>query len=243
MNILLTNDDGYQANGINFLKEYFEKKDHKVFIVVPDREKSGSSHSITLKDTIKLIDHKDNLWILNGTPADCVILGLLGLIKEKIDFVVSGINHGPNIGRDIIYSGTAAAAREAGFSKIPSMALSIDCWEKYLDFEVAEYFLNKYFNKLSKSIKKNFFYNINFPNIKLEELNGVQMTVPCPNHYYMDELLHFEVPFQGKYYWVNGYVPNYKLQKGTDAMAIKNNYISVSPVKIFPEAEKINFKL
>lgn len=243
MNILLTNDDGYQANGINFLKNYFEKKRYNVFIIAPESERSGASHSITLRDTIKLVAQIDNLWILKGTPADCVTLGLLGLAPEKIDIVISGINHGPNIGRDIIYSGTVGAARQAGFSKIPAIALSINCWDKELSFNVAEDFLDKYFVKLIESFKNNFFYNINFPNINLNEIKGVKITVPCNDHYYEDKLLYFDTPYQGRHYYVNGYVPNYKIKENTDAFALKNQYISVSPIKVFPEAAEIDIKL
>ena len=179
MNILLTNDDGYQAQGINFLKCYFEKKGHSVFIVAPDREKSGSSHSITLKDSIKLVKHKDNIWVLRGTPADCVMLALLGLVPKKIDIVVSGVNHGPNIGRDIIYSGTAAGARQGGFSGLPSIALSINVWNDDIYLEIVKNFLDKYFERLVNFSKRKLFYNINFPNLPINQIKGVQKTVPC----------------------------------------------------------------
>ena len=157
MNILLTNDDGFSAKGLNYLKDYFSKNNHKVFIVAPDREKSGTSHSITYKDSIRLIEQKDNLWVLKGSPADCVILALLGLVPEKIDIVISGINHGPNIGRDIIYSGTAAAARQAGFSDIPAMAMSINAWKGDFHFDIAGGFLDKYFDKFNPQHQASFF--------------------------------------------------------------------------------------
>ncbi|MCK4795924.1 MAG: 5'/3'-nucleotidase SurE [Spirochaetes bacterium] len=241
MNILLTNDDGYQAKGIIFLKDYFKKKGHSVFTVAPDREKSGASHSITLRDTIRLIKEKDNEWVIRGTPADCVILGLLGLVPEKINIVISGVNHGPNIGRDIIYSGTAAGARQGGLSGIPSIALSVNAWKGDFYLDSVEDFLDKYFEKLINSSGKNFFYNINFPNLPLNKIKGIQKTIPCHKHYYQDELVHFDSPIQGRYYWVNGRSPAFELEDGTDAKAIKNGFISVSPVKIFPEAMKIDF--
>jgi 5'-nucleotidase len=242
MNILLTNDDGYQASGINFLKSYFEQKGEKVFIVAPDTEKSGSSHSITLRDSIRLIFQKDNLWVLKGTPADCVMLATLGLVPDKIDLVISGINHGPNIGRDIIYSGTAGAARQGGFLGIPSIALSINAWHGEMHFEVIKDFLDKNFSKMIGHPAGDFFFNINFPNLPLDKIQGVQKTIPCPRHYYEDKLTHFDAPLQGRYYWVDGRSPAYELQDGTDAKAIKNNYISVSLVKIFPESFESDIK-
>ncbi|MBN2545496.1 MAG: 5'/3'-nucleotidase SurE [Spirochaetes bacterium] len=236
MNILLTNDDGYQAEGLNFLLNYFSNKKHKVFTVAPDIEKSGCSHSLTFSDTIRLVEHKQNLWALKGTPVDCVILGLLGLVPEKIDIVISGINHGPNIGRDILYSGTAAAARQAGLSGMPAIALSINAWRPKFIFDTIAVFLDKYFNKLLNADFKNYFFNINFPNISFDKIKGVKKTIPCINHYYQDELIHFDSPYQGRYYWVKGSNPVYKLEEGTDAYAVKNDFISVSAVKIFPEA-------
>ncbi len=241
MNILLTNDDGYKAEGLNYLLTYFIGKGHKVFTVAPDTEKSGCSHSLTFSDTIRLVEHKDNIWALKGTPVDCVILGLLGLVHEKIDIVISGINHGPNIGRDILYSGTAAAARQAGFSGVRAIALSINAWRPKFIFDTVGVFLDMYFEKLSNMDFKNYFFNINFPNIPSDKIKGIKKTIPCKNHYYQDELIHFDSPYQGRYYWVKGSNPSYKLEDGTDAFAVKNDYISVSAIKIFPEG--VDFKL
>jgi 5'-nucleotidase len=235
MNILLTNDDGYQAEGINYLKNYFEKKGEKVFIVAPDMEKSGTGHSITLKDAIRLVYQKDNVWALRGTPADCVILATIGLLNEKIDIVISGINHGPNIGRDIHYSGTAACARQGGFSGIPSIALSMNAWKGPYHFEIAGDFLDKHFKMLIDNFTAEYFYNINFPNIPVGKINGIRQTRPCKRHYYQDTLVHFDSPTQGRYYWVDGAAPVYELEDGTDAKALKEGFISVSPVKVFPE--------
>jgi 5'-nucleotidase len=236
MNILLTNDDGYQAEGIRFLNEYFTKNGHNVFVVAPDRERSGVSHAITLRDTIRLMHQKDNLWVLQGNPADCVIMALLGLVPEKIDLVVSGVNHGPNIGRDIIYSGTAAGARQGGLSGLPSIALSVNCWTGQMYLEPVRTFLDKYFERLVKAAKSSFFFNVNFPNIPQEKIKGVMLTRPCHRHYYQDELVSFDSPTQGKYFWVTGSKPSYQLEDGTDAKALKEDHISVSAVKVFPEA-------
>ena len=239
MNILLTNDDGYQAPGINYLKDYFTKKNHKVFVVAPDTEKSGSSHSITLRDAIKLVEKKDNLWVLKGTPADCVILATLGLIDEKIDAVVSGINHGPNIGRDTIYSGTAGAARQGSLQEIPSFALSMNSWNHDVNLDAVGDFLDEYFDKLLQNIKEDCFYNINFPNKPKDQIKGVKSVFACPNHYYQSELVHFDSPVQGRYYWVDGNAPNYDIDDDTDACALRNGYIAVSLIKIFSDSLKV----
>ena len=158
MNILLTNDDGYKSEGINFLRNYFEKKDnYNVYVVACEKERSGASHSITFTDSVKLIKKVDNLWIINGTPADCVIFGIQGLVSEKIDLVISGINHGPNIGRDIIYSGTVACARQGAFYGIPSIALSMNAWKGPYYLDCVKVFLDKYLDKLISECDKSFF--------------------------------------------------------------------------------------
>ena len=241
MNILLTNDDGFYADGINFLKKYFENKGHSVFVVAPDSEKSGFSHSITLKDTIRLVKHFDNVWVIRGTPVDCVTLALLGLVQTKIDCVVSGVNHGPNIGKDIIYSGTVAGARQGGLHNITSMALSVNSWGEEIDFTIVEKFLNDYFEKLAQKKDLKFIYNVNFPNIKSDKIKGVKKTTPCHSHYYQDELISFESPGHGKYFWIKGDYPLFENDEGTDAEAVKNGYISVSGVKFLPEA--VDFEL
>ncbi len=242
MNILLTNDDGYRAEGINYLKNYFEGTGEKVFIVAPDAEKSGIGHAITLRDAIRLSYHEDNVWALKGTPADCVILASIGLIPEKIDIIVSGINHGPNIGRDIHYSGTAACARQGGFTGIPSIALSMNAWKGPYNFKPVGDFLDKYFRMLVDSFTGDFFYNINFPSVPAEKIKGIQQTRPCRRHYYQDTLVHFDSPTQGRYYWVDGAAPVYELEDGTDAKALKNGYISVSAVRIFPDTADVRLE-
>lgn len=243
MRILITNDDGYRAEGINFLANYLKEKKHEVYIVAPETEKSGCSHSLTFSDSIKLITQQDNLWVIRGTPVDCVLVGLLSLAPKEIDIVISGINHGPNIGRDIMYSGTAAAAREAGFNGVKSIALSMNAWRPKFMFEVAKEFLDKYLEKLINLDYKNYFLNINFPNISKNDVKGTKITKPCINHYFQDEIIHFDSPFQGRYYWIKGSNPAYKLEEDTDAFAVKNEYISVSAIKIFPESTecKIDF--
>ena len=240
MNILLTNDDGYKADGLIFLKEYFESKDYNVFVVAPDSEKSGFSHSVTLKDTIRLVYHKDNVWALRGTPADCVNVALLGLVEQKIDIIVSGINHGPNIGKDIIYSGTVGAARQGALQNIPSIAFSVNSWGEEIEFENIKYFLDNYFERLMQKNTGNFLYNVNFPNIHPSLLKGVKQTVPCHHHFYHDKLLCFDSGNNGKYFWIKGDHPIFEKDEKTDADAMKNGYISVTAVKILPEAYEID---
>lgn len=242
MNILLTNDDGYRAGGINFLNDYFKKRGHKVFMVAPHTQRSAVSHAITLNDSIRLEMQFDNVWVTTGTPADCTMLALLGMIEEKIELVVSGINHGPNIGKDIIYSGTVAAARQASLNGIPSMALSANTWEDDIYFENVERFLDDHFERLAAKCDSSFVMNINFPNIPPEEIKGIKKTIPCRHNYYNDELVSFDSPFQGKYFWISGNGREFKDDPRTDYHAVENGYISVSPIKILPEEAELDLE-
>ena len=131
MNILVTNDDGIAAEGlealINELKGLCNAQNkplHTITVIAPDTERSGVSHAMTLRHPTKVRRLNEGLYTCSGTPADCVIVAGLGIVKEKIDLVVSGINRGPNLGTDIVYSGTCAAARQAALVGIPSIAVS-----------------------------------------------------------------------------------------------------------------------
>lgn len=240
MRILLTNDDGYKADGLNYLNKYFQEKGHTVFVVAPDSEKSGFSHSITLKENIRQIRQFENFWVIKGTPVDCVTLSLLGIVPDKFDVVVSGVNHGQNMGKDIIYSGTVGAARQGGLYGIPSMAISMLYYEGKFDFENVGIFLDSYFEKLIAKNDGSFIYNVNFPNPFKHEIKGVKKTVPCLHHYYRDELLSKDIPDFGKYYWIKGNNAIFEKDEGTDAGAVKNGFISVSPIKILPESYDID---
>lgn len=242
MNILLTNDDGFNASGLNFLKEYFNNKGHNVFVVAPDGEKSGYSHKITFNDAVRLVKQEDKTWVLKGSPADCILFALIGVVPEKIDVIISGINHGPNIGQDIMYSGTVAAARQGCFHNVPSFALSANTFKDDIIFENVKIFLDKYFIDLYKLSDCSFFYNINFPNIKPSEVKGAMNTKICHNHYYQDKLYFFDAPLQGKYYWLGAGEPIYNREEGTDAKALKEGFISITAVKLLPESVTLDLK-
>ena len=136
MKILITNDDGIFSEGITTLKNALIA-DHDVWVVAPDTERSGTSHAITLKDAVRMSRIDERTYSCGGTPADCVLYSLLGAVDLDPDIVVSGINHGPNIGTDIIYSGTVAAARQAALMDRPAVAVSVVGMQGPLNFELA----------------------------------------------------------------------------------------------------------
>ena len=244
MNILLTNDDGFSSDGLSILREYFEtKKEYNIFIVAPDTEKSGYSHSITFTELNRVIKHYDNIWIVRGTPADCVNLALLGMIDKKIDLVISGINHGPNMGRDTLYSGTVGAARQGAFCNVPSMALSLNTWsgDRTRDhFDNIVPFFDKYFDLLLKYLNTDFVFNINFPNIPYKDIKGIKNTIPYHLEHYDDELFLVDGGHLGKYYGIKWKHIFMKEDIKFDACAIKNGFISVSALKILPEGFDLN---
>ena len=180
MRILLTNDDGIFSEGIQVLKEYLDII-AEVTVIAPDRERSTISHAITLRKPLKIreIKIKGKSWgvSINGTPADCVIVGLLEIMKDnKPDLIVSGINHGPNLGNDIIYSGTVGAAMEGAMRNIPSLAVSINGYKNF-EFNSASRFTKKIISNLIKhNLPNNLLLNVNFPNIKYKELAGIEIT-------------------------------------------------------------------
>ena len=133
MRILLTNDDSIASEGIKALISALSPA-HDVWVVAPETEKSGGSHSITLRDSVRVRMVGEQRFSCRGTPADCVMIAVLGLVPRDIELVISGINHGPNLGTDILYSGTAAGARQSALMGIPSVALSIGAYVPPFDF-------------------------------------------------------------------------------------------------------------
>ena len=166
MNILLVNDDGYKAEGINALDEVLTAHGHRVFMVAPETEQSGKSHSMTVMGCVRASEFRKDHYYLTGSPADCIIYPIRsGLISEPIDAVVSGINHGYNASTDITYSGTCGAARQAAIYGIKAIAISADKnpEDGSYDFMPAAGFLAENLSRFLRYIKGDAFLNINIP--------------------------------------------------------------------------------
>lgn len=229
LNILLSNDDGINAKGLNILKDILLKLKHNVFIVAPGSNQSAASHSLTLANPLRIKKIKKNIYSVSGTPTDCVLIATHGLIEEKIDIVFSGINHGPNMGEDVFYSGTVAAAMEGIMMGISSVALSMASFEE-LNFSIAEYTVKIIIDLILK-FKKKMFLNVNIPNIDIEYLKGVKFT-KLGNRVYTDKLIEKTDPRGKKYYWIGGNKPKFKKKKGSDFEAIEKQYISITPLNM-----------
>lgn len=228
MLILLTNDDGVNSEGLKYLREALSKG-NEIYVVAPDRERTCSAHSITLHKPLRITKHSDRVFSTNGTPADCVVLGVKFILPKKPGLVISGINGGPNMGQDIFYSGTVAAAREGAFLGIQSMAVSIDARENFR-YEDAVKVVNRIIEKIKESpLLPGIFLNINIPNLPYDKIKGFMFTSPG-FRVYEDKVIERIDPRGKKYYWIGSAIDNFKPKRGTDFFAVKNGYVSITPM-------------
>jgi 5'-nucleotidase len=233
MNILLTNDDGIESPGIRLLAEALRKDaSRRVYILAPDSDRSGYSHSIRfLWNPIKISPRGPDAWACSGTPADCVIMALMGALPFKPDLVVSGINRGANLGTDIIYSGTAAAARQASLGNVPAVALSLaGRGEFYWDMAVS--WAADHLDELRRAWIADTFINVNIPNSPGGPL-GTADTVPA-RMLYSDRLINFAAPGGDSWCFVEYGSARPHAEPGTDWEAVSKNLAAVSPVYIHP---------
>ena len=236
MNILITNDDGLNAEGIRVLAEEISKE-HKVYVVAPDTERSATSQSLTLRNPIKVKEIKDTntgaikTWITSGTPADCVKLAVTTILKkdELPDVVISGINHGPNLGHDVRYSGTVSAALEASMLGYNAYAISIAALDaEYKDFIYPAKFMKNMLNDFRDFHPKTIL-NINIPKQKEEAIKGIEVT-KLAGRVFTSEYKKINDSRGREYYWLAG-VPAYDIQEdNTDIQAIRENKISITPI-------------
>ena len=230
MNILLTNDDGISAEGINSLFRILSKE-HAVFMIAPRDEKSGSSSAITLKSPLNVESISKNKFAVHGFPVDCVSIGLNGDIIPGIDLVISGINNGPNLGDDVYFSGTVAGARTAFIFGISGISISIDCNGNSKYFDDASRFLLKYIDDLKELTKEGpVFLNINYPDTAADKLSGVKYTF-LGKRIYNDI---FKIRHQSDYQTsmeLNGTISSKKIP-GSDITEVGNGYISITPMTL-----------
>ena len=231
MRLLLTNDDGIHSEGIRALVTALEGA-HEVWVVAPEAEKSGGSHSITLHDALKVRTIDRRRYSCRGTPADCVMIALLGLVPRTIDLVISGINHGPNLGTDILYSGTAAGARQGALMGVPSVALSVGSYRAPFDFSGAAEFAARNLDSFRTLGTDDHFLNINFPAVGTRGSETV-ITFPSRRIYRM-ELQTYDSQDGDRYCFVEGALPDAHPEDGSDSMVVSQGRISISPIHAHP---------
>lgn len=230
MRILLCNDDGYQAPGINCLEQAL-KEVADIFIVAPDRNRSGASNSLTLDRPLTVRSYKKNAYYVNGTPTDCIHLALTGLFQDDLpDMVVSGINHGSNLGDDILYSGTVAAATQGRFLGLPSIAISMQ--EPAECFETAMHVIKKLVLNLRASpLPASTILNVNVPNVPLHELRGYEVTRFGTRHC-SEKIIKQVDPRGHEIYWIGLPGPEQDAGPGTDFYAIRSEKVSITPLSL-----------
>jgi 5''/3''-nucleotidase SurE len=237
LRVLLSNDDGIFAPGILAMRQALEATGHRVFVCAPDRPRSASGHALTMHKPLRLRETAmadGGLgWGCSGTPADCVTLGLLEVAKEEVDVVVSGINHGPNLGWDVTYSGTVAAAKEAAIYGFPAIAVSVASYEETIHWEpVARYVAETlapavHAHKLPAAT----LLNVNAPSLPQEELKGARLTVQGDRQY-VDRMEKRLDPAGRAYYWLGGRLHDQEAAPGTDVRAVGEGFISVTPIQL-----------
>ncbi len=233
MNILLTNDDGVFSDGLKILLKYL-KGYYNIYVVVPETEKSAMSHSINLFNPLRVKEIKiDNFlyYVISGTPVDCVKIGVKELIKKRIDMVISGINSGPNLGMDILYSGTVSAACEGAILGIPSISISIADYKDFKYEDSAKITL-KLIEKI-RNIKfpRDTILNINIPNKKIEEIKGIKITYQSESRFNEEYERRID-PRGNLYFWLKGNFKEVEKEEGSDVDAVKNGYVSITPINL-----------
>jgi 5'-nucleotidase len=227
--ILLCNDDGYQARGLRTLAQHLAEI-ADIVVVAPDRNRSGASNSLTLETPLRVERVDDNVYYVNGTPADCVHIAITGLLDQPPDVLVSGINHGENLGDDVLYSGTVAAAMEGRFHGIPSIAVSLVGGGAH--FATAADLARRFVERnLTDPLPKDTILNVNVPDLPAAKIKGVRATRLGFRHK-SEPVVKALDPKNRPIYWIGPAGAGHDAGPGTDFHAVAEGYVSVSPIKI-----------
>ncbi len=228
--ILLTNDDGINAEGLRSLREAVSRIG-EVTVVAPERQQSGSSHALTLSDPLRISRIDEHTISVDGTPTDCVLLAMRGLFERKPDLLISGINHGPNLGDDITYSGTVAAAFEGTLLGLPSIAISVSSWKECRFEAAAEFAVVIAREVLRHGLPQGTLLNVNVPSLPPDRIKGVKVT-KLGKRVYRDVIVRKTDPRGRDYYWIGGEPPIWCSGEDTDFEAVENGLISVTPLHL-----------
>ena len=228
--ILVTNDDGVFAPGLKALAEELQKIG-RVVVVAPDRDNSAASHSLTMQRPLLVRELAIDSYSVDGTPTDCVILAVGKILDRTPDLVVSGINPGPNLCDDVSYSGTVSAATEGTMLGIPSFAASLVC-EEPCNYELAAQFAGRLARIiLSQGLPPDTLLNINVPPGGVSDITGIKFTRQGRRKY-EGAIKETNDPWGRGHYWVGGGTPVWDKGEDTDAQAVKDGYISITPLHL-----------
>ncbi len=235
MRVLLTNDDGLSSPGLLALARAMGSL-ADTFVVAPEHERSAASHAITLHKPLRAVqatlgDSGLPAWATNGTPADCVVLAVLDLLGTPPDVVVSGINVGANLGMDLIYSGTVSGAVEAALFGIPAIAISVASFTE-IQWEPAAAFAAQLAQEVNRhGLPRDTFLNVNVPNLPVDQIRGVEITRQSARRY-VSRLEKRADPRGRDYYWLTGSPNGGESDPGTDARAVAEGRISITPLRL-----------
>lgn len=248
-NILVTNDDGINSVGLQCLVKILNSIAN-IYIVAPDREKSGTSHSLALQHPLRVNRINKFMASIDGTPTDCVKFGVLEFLKgKKINLLVSGINIGENMGCDIIYSGTVAAAFEGCILGVPSISISAAGKEKFDFLSISNFIRNFVLSILRNGLPEDTILNVNIPDTSADKIKGIKFT-KLGKRIYNDVMIKKLDPRGKPYYWIGGNKHSWTGDKNTDFYAVNNNMISITPLhldmtnyKAFKKLKNVNLKI
>ena len=235
MRILCTNDDGILAHGLDCLVRAAESLG-EVTVVAPDREQSATSHSLTLHHPVRPVRRGERRWQVDGTPTDCVMLAIEALMPERPDFVLSGINHGHNMGEDVLYSGTVSAAMEGLMLGVPAIALSVAGGDLRADLTLLDEQVHTVRRLLehfcdADKFPPNTLLNINLPPLRHGEVKGIRLT-RLGRRVYSNSLTEMQDPWGRRIYWIGGGTIEWRGEPDSDFQAIRDGFISVTPLHI-----------
>ena len=231
MVILVSNDDGIHSDGIHALEETLSMLG-EVYTVAPDRERNAVSHALTLHRPLRIDELSPRRFAVNGTPTDCVNLAVKGFLPVRPDLVVSGINKGPNLGEDITYSGTVAAAMEGTILGIPSIAVSVVTLDSGYQFgPAAEFAAMLGAEVVAQGLPPQTLLNVNAPDLDRQDLKGYRFTHQGKRNY-SEKIEVCPNPRGKQYYWIGGDDLGFDPVEGTDCLAIDEGYISITPLLV-----------
>jgi len=233
MRVLVSNDDGVDAPGIQVLAAGLREAGHEVLVVAPDRDRSGASNSLTLDMPVRVVKQDDSTWRVYGTPTDCVHVAISGMLDVEPDIVVSGINNTANLGDDVIYSGTVAAAMEGRFLGLPAVAMSLATADhKGRHYETAARVAVEIVARLRNDpLPADTILNINVPDVAWDEVEGFEVT-RLGNRHRAEPCIQQQDPRGRSWWWIGPAGPEQDGGVGTDFHAVRTGHVSITPIHV-----------
>jgi 5'-nucleotidase len=237
MRVLVSNDDGVDAPGIRILAEGLRAAGHEVLVVAPDRDRSGASNSLTLDMPVRVVQRSADTWCVHGTPTDCVHVAITGMLELEPDIVVSGINNTANLGDDVIYSGTVAAAMEGRFLGLPAVAMSLALPAQPVEgrqrhYETAARAAVEIIARLLVDpLPADTILNVNVPDLPWDDVRGFEVS-RLGNRHRAEPCVQQDDPRGRTWWWIGAAGAEHDAGPGTDFHAVRNGHIAITPIHV-----------